>query len=67
MAPTAPLKWLTANEVCARFRWKSRTTLWSRVAAGDLPAPHHCGRRALWRADEIEAAEALLIKPPRAA
>ncbi len=58
--------WLTVREVCARFRF-SRTTLWNRVRAGDLPNPHHLGSRALWRSTDIAEAEKRLIKAPRAA
>jgi predicted DNA-binding transcriptional regulator AlpA len=59
-------RWLTAREVCARFRI-SKTTLWSWVSAHLIPEPHHLRQRALWREADIAAAEERLITPPRAA
>ncbi len=66
MQATPVQQWMTAREVCARFRF-SRTTLWTKVRVGELPQPHHRGRLALWRGEDISAAEARLITPPRAA
>jgi len=56
-------RWMTVKDVCAVFRF-SRTTLWMKVRAGALPPPHHLGARALWRAEDIGAAERRLITPP---
>ncbi len=64
--PAAPA-WLTVADLKARFRVRSDTTIWNWVAKGLLPQPHHLRQRAVWRPDEIAAAEARLVQPPRAA
>ena len=66
MAAVPSNRLLIAREVCERFRI-SKTTLWDWVNAGLLPRPHHLRQRAVWRLGDIDAAEARLLMPPRAA
>jgi len=66
MAAVPNNRLLIAREVCERFRI-SKTTMWAWINAGLLPQPHHLRQRAVWRATEIDAAEAKLLTPPRAA
>lgn len=59
--------WLTVADLKVRFRRRSASTIWSWVQQGLLPKPHHIRQKAVWRSDEIAAAEARLIQPPEAA
>jgi predicted DNA-binding transcriptional regulator AlpA len=57
------LRYLNAREVCARFRI-AKSTLYLWITQGRLPKPHHIGVKALWRVEEIDAAEQRLVQPP---
>lgn len=58
--------WLTVADLKARFRVRSASTIWAWVGKGDLPKPHHINQRAVWRAEDVTAAEARIIQPPEA-
>jgi predicted DNA-binding transcriptional regulator AlpA len=66
--PSVPAeRWLTVPDLKVRFRVRSASTIWNWVAKGLLPKPHHIRQRAVWRPEEITAAEEQLVQPPRAA
>lgn len=67
MPSTSTHTWLTVADVKVRFRVRSASTIWAWVSKGLLPKPHHLRQRAVWRAADIDAAEARLVQPPRAA
>ncbi len=56
--------WLTVADVKARFRVRSASTIWAWVSKGLLPKPHHIRQRAVWRPDQIAAADEQLIQAP---
>lgn len=53
---THPVRLLTAAEVLRLTGYKSRTTLWRRVKAGQFPAPVALSTHATrWQSDVVEA------------
>ncbi|NQY97501.1 MAG: AlpA family phage regulatory protein [Henriciella sp.] len=50
------VKLISAKEVLRLTGYKSRTTLWRRVRAGDFPKPIALSRQATrWKRNEVEA------------
>ena len=47
--------YLTLNEVRARLGGRSRSAIYTDLAAGRLPQPLKLGGRIYWPSDEIEA------------
>ena len=46
---------LTADEMKALFRLRSRRAVFDRVRRGTIPAPFRAGRTLLWSRDSIES------------
>jgi prophage regulatory protein len=50
-----PTKLITVKQVLQMTGYKSRTTLWRRVRAGDFPKPIALSRHATrWKSKEVE-------------
>ena len=53
-----PFFWMERDEVLACGPFKSPSQLAAKVKAGQYAAPYHVSNRALWRSDEVAAANA---------